>query len=64
MLAQTKSTLSPLFRAVREATEEAVYKSLFMARMVTGYAGHTVEAIPADKVLEICREHKVLRETR
>jgi D-aminopeptidase len=53
-----------LFQAVREATEEAVYNSLFMARTVTGYAGHTVEAIPVDKVLEICREHKVLRETR
>ncbi|MBP1600028.1 MAG: family peptidase [Acidobacteria bacterium] len=53
-----------MFQAVREATEEAVYNSLFMAGTVTGYAGHTVEAIPVDKVLEICREHKVLRETR
>jgi len=52
-----------LFQAVREVTE-VVYNSLFMAGTVTGYAGHTVEAIPVDKVLEICREHKVLRETR
>jgi D-aminopeptidase len=56
--------MSPLFQAVKEATEEAVYNSLFMARTVTGYAGHTVEAIPVDKVLEICREHKVIRDTK
>jgi D-aminopeptidase len=56
--------MSPLFQAVKEATEEAVYNSLFMARTVTGYAGHTVEAIPVDKVMEICREHKVIRDTR
>ncbi len=57
-------TLSPLFQAVKEATEEAVYNSLFAARTVTGYAGHTVEAIPVDKVLEICREHRVIRDSR
>ncbi len=56
--------LSPLFQAVKEATEEAVYNSLFMARTVTGYAGHTVEAIPVDKVLEICRDHKMIRDTK
>jgi D-aminopeptidase len=56
--------MSPLFQAVKEATEEAVYNSLFTARTVTGYAGHTAEAIPVDKVLEICREHKVIRDTK
>ena len=56
--------MSPLFQAVKEATEEAVYNSLFMARTVTGYAGHTVDAIPVDKVLEICRERKLIRESR
>lgn len=64
MLTQTTSTLSPLFLAVKEATEEGVCNSLFMARTVTGYAGHTVEAIPVDKVVEVCREHKVIRDTR
>jgi D-aminopeptidase len=64
MLAQITSTLSPLFPAVKDATEEAAYNSLFMAGTVTGYAGHTVEAIPVDKVLEVCREHKVIRDTR
>ncbi len=54
----------PIARGKDEATEEAVYNSLFMARTVTGYAGHTVDAIPVDKVLEICRERKLIRETR
>ena len=53
--------VSPLFQAVIEATEEAVYNSLFMAKTTTGVDGHTVEALPVDKVLEICRKYNVLR---
>jgi D-aminopeptidase len=64
MLAQITSALSPLFQSVKEATVEAVCNSLFRARTFTGYAGHTVEVIPVDKVLEVCREHKVIRDTR
>lgn len=56
--------VSPLFQAVKEATEEAVYNSLFMAQTTTGYRGHKVEAIPVDKVLEICRRHQVLQEPK
>jgi D-aminopeptidase len=51
--------MSPLFQAVNEATEEAIYNSLFMAKSVSGFDGHRVEAIPVDRVLEICRKHKV-----
>ena len=36
--------MSPLFMAVIEATEEAVYNSLFRATTMTG-RGHTVEAL-------------------
>lgn len=43
---------SAVFEAVVEATEEAVYNSLFMATTVTGN-GRTVDAIPLDKVREI-----------
>lgn len=64
MLAQTSPTSSPLFQAVKEAGEEVVTNSLFTAGTVTGYEGRTVEAIPVDKVLEICREHRVIRQTR
>ena len=44
--------MSPLFQAVVEATEEAIYNSLFMATTVTGRE-RTVEAVPLDKVREI-----------
>jgi D-aminopeptidase len=52
--------VSPLFLAVVEATEEAVYNSLFRATTVTGRDGHTVEALPIDRVLEVCRKYNVL----
>jgi D-aminopeptidase len=48
--------MSPLFLAVIEATEEAVYNSLFRAKTVSGSA-HTVEALPIDKTVEILRQH-------
>ena len=38
--------LSPLFLAVIEATEEAIYNSLFMATDICGYKGHCVKALP------------------
>ncbi|MEM6286101.1 MAG: P1 family peptidase [Bacteroidota bacterium] len=44
--------LSPLFQAVAEATEEAVYNSMLRATSVTGHRG-TIEAIPVDRVVEI-----------
>jgi D-aminopeptidase len=42
--------VSPLFQAAIEATEEAIYNSLFMATTVTGYRGRTVRALPLDRV--------------
>ncbi|MFN2578251.1 MAG: P1 family peptidase [Pyrinomonadaceae bacterium] len=52
--------MSPLFLAVIEATEEAIYNSLFRATTTTG-RGHTVEALPIDRTLEILRRHGALR---
>ena len=52
--------MSPLFLAAIEATEEAVYNSLLRATTMTG-RGHTVEALPIDKTLEILRKHEVLK---
>jgi D-aminopeptidase len=52
--------MSPLFLAVVEATQEAVYNSLFKATTVVGRAGHRAEAIPIDKVVEICRKYNAL----
>lgn len=53
--------MSPLFLAVIEATEEAVYNSLFCATRVIGHRG-TVEALPRERVIEIVRKHSLLNE--
>lgn len=54
----TNDDVSPLFEAVIEATEEAIYNSLFMATTVTSN-GHTVDAIPLDRVREILARYHV-----
>jgi D-aminopeptidase len=52
--------MSPLFLAVIESTEEAIYNSLFKATTVSG-KGHTVEALPLDRTVEILRKHGLVR---
>jgi len=42
--------MSPLFQAVIEATEEAIYNSLSMAETMTGYRKRTVEALRLDQL--------------
>jgi len=51
--------MSPLFLAVVEATEEAIYNSLFRATTMTS-RGHKVEAIPLNRTIEILRNHKAM----
>jgi D-aminopeptidase len=46
---------SPLFLAVIEATEEAIYNSLLRATTTNG-SGHTVEALPIQRTIEILRK--------
>jgi D-aminopeptidase len=48
---------SPLFQAVVEATEEAIYNSLFKATTVTGRDSHRVEALPIEKTVEILKRY-------
>jgi D-aminopeptidase len=55
----TNDAMSPLFLAAIEATEEAVYNSMFKATTMTGN-GHTVEALPIEKTAEILKEHRVI----
>ena len=52
--------MSPLFLAVIEATEEAIYNSLFRATTTTG-RGRTVEALPINRTLEILRKYGALQ---
>jgi D-aminopeptidase len=51
--------MSPLFLAVIEASEEAIYNSLLRAVDTTGN-GHQVKALPIDKTLTILRRYKVI----
>ncbi|WP_135228132.1 P1 family peptidase [Deinococcus fonticola] len=44
--------MTPLFQAAVEATEEAIYNSLFKAHTVTGQGGKTIHALPIPEVLE------------
>jgi len=52
--------MSPLFLAVIEATEEAIYNSLFRAATTTG-RGRTVEGLPINRTLEILRKYGALQ---
>lgn len=52
--------LSPLFEATVEATEEAIYNSLFRASTATGRRG-TVPALPLDKVAALLERYGVRR---
>jgi D-aminopeptidase len=56
--------VSLLFQAVIEATEEAVYNSLFAATTMCGRDGRTVEALPIDRVIATLRNHTALAEDR
>jgi D-aminopeptidase len=50
---------SPLFQAVAEATEEAIYNSLFRAHDVRGPRS-TVQALPIEPTLEVLRRYNAL----
>ncbi len=55
----TNDAMSPLFEAVIEATEEAIYNSMFKAHDMTG-EGHTVKALPIRETQEILRKYNVV----
>ena len=55
--------MSPLFLATIEATEEAIYNSLFKATTVTSSIGKA-EALPIPEVTRILREHGALTVNR
>jgi D-aminopeptidase len=52
--------MSPVFEAVIEATEEAIYNSLFMATSVRGYRG-SAEALPLEATVSILKRHGEIR---
>jgi D-aminopeptidase len=56
----SNENMSPLFEAVIEATEEAIYNSLFRACDMKGWQGHTVNALPLKETLEILRKYNAV----
>lgn len=52
-------SMSPLFAATAEATEEAIYNAIFKATTVSSSRG-TLEAVPMDRLMEILEKHQVL----
>ncbi|MFN0110633.1 MAG: P1 family peptidase [Blastocatellia bacterium] len=57
----SNDAMSPLFQAVVEATEEAIYNSLFRATTITGRNGNTVEALPIERTVEILKKYGAVR---
>lgn len=55
------AAITPLFDAVADATEEAIYNSLFAAETITSN-GATVESLPVETVLRLLREHRSLHD--
>ena len=52
----TNDGMSPLFQAVADATEEAIYNSMLRAETVRGYRG-VVRALPVDSTITILKRH-------
>ncbi|HSD69081.1 MAG TPA: P1 family peptidase [Woeseiaceae bacterium] len=57
--ALVNESMSPLFAAVAEATEEAIYNAILKATTVSSSRG-TLEAIPLEAVREILQKYNVL----
>jgi len=55
----SNESMSPLFEAVIEATEEAIDNSMFRAHDMTGN-GHTVKALPLQQTIDLLKKHKAL----
>ena len=56
----SNGSMSGLFEATVEATEEAVYNSLLKAETVTSN-GRTVEALPIAETIEILNRYNAIR---
>src|SRR5271154_2313800 len=53
ILTVSNERISPLFQATVEATEEAIVNAMVAAQTMTGIDGHTVQALPHDKLTEL-----------
>lgn len=55
VLTVSNERISPLFQATVEATEEAIVNAMVAAKTMTGIDGHTIEALPHDKLTELMK---------
>lgn len=53
------ASMSPLFAATAEATEEAIYNAIFKATTVSSARG-ILEAVPMNHLMDILQKHQVL----
>ena len=60
LLPDDNATMNPLFQAVVESIEEAVYNALMAATDLTGYHGRTVRALPHDTIKHWLRYYRRL----
>jgi L-aminopeptidase/D-esterase-like protein len=56
--------MDALFEATVQATEEAVVNAMVAAKSMTGANGHTVEALPHDKLREVLKKYNRLAEVK
>jgi len=56
--------MDALFEATVQATEEAVVNAMVAASTMTGPEGHTVEALPHDRLLEVLKKYNRLVEVK
>src|SRR6202044_3410695 len=56
--------MDALFEATVQATEEAVVNALIAAQTMTGVDGHTVEALPHDRLRDVLKKYNRLVETK
>jgi Peptidase family S58 len=52
--------MTSLFRAVAEATEEAILNALCIAETMIGKDGRTIHALPLDRVQQVMRRYRQL----
>jgi L-aminopeptidase/D-esterase-like protein len=56
--------ISALFDATAQATEEAIINALVAAETMTGRDGHTISAIPHDRLKQVLKKHDRLNERK
>ena len=56
----SNSYMSSLFLAVVEATEEAIYNSLFMSTDMKGQKGRVMKALPVEETLQILEKYNAV----